>query len=972
MRIRTGYSFRTAVGSLKNVTERLQTLGWTEWPISDRCSTFGFVKWNKAAKAAEVKPVFGVELGVVVKRGEKKPIVDYWTFFAKEDLRSIHDLIALATRLGEKEPSLTYEEALSATGVIKLSGERLQIEAFEEACRNVINKTLDKSPYEDFFVGLSPSMNKGLFNQLRAKHFRFIATSDNVFSTEDEKELYRIALGRRSFTQTYPQWILSDEEWAESLEFVADKETLQDALRNRSLALKSCSATLREATMLKPDKPKSLRTLCEEGALSLSINLEDPIYKARLDRELELIDEKKYEDYFHIIADMIAWAKERMIVGPARGSSCGSLVCYLLGITTIDPIPYGLIFERFIDVNRTDLPDIDIDFSDTRRDQVFKYVEDKYGIDRVARLGTVGLFKPRSALKQASIGLHIPKWKVDRVLEGLIERSSADSRAMMALEDTLNETDAGRTMLADHPEVLIAARMEGHPNNASQHAAGIVITEEPVSQYVAVDSRTKSAMCDKGDAESLNLLKIDALGLTQLSIFERTLQLIGEPDKSGWLEKLPLDDPKAFEVLNSQKWAGIFQFAGSALQSLAKQVTIDNLEDIISITALARPGPMATGGANSWAKRRMGKEAITHKSEIIAEITKETYGIVVYQETVMNIARKVGLMSWEDTSSLRKAMSKSMGSEFFEKYWLKFRSGAIKNGLSEEVARETWDQINTFGSWAFNRSHAVAYGVVSYWCCWLKAHHPLEFAAATLDAESDPQKQIKLLRELKSEGIDYVAVDADYSIDKWAIGERDGKKILVGPLTAIKGIGPAAVKEIVTCRSRKEALRTALAKRLANAKTDIDSLFPVMDAVRRLAPDLAKINILTEPTNVRDISPGIKGDVLAFVVARRVAPRDENDAQKVAARDGRRLTGPTQALNMFMADDTDEIFCKIGRFDFERIGREVVERGKVGKAVYAVKGTIPEDFRMISIKKIRYLGDLDQELPTASEEKAND
>jgi DNA polymerase III alpha subunit len=251
-----------------------------------------------------------------------------------------------------------------------------------------------------------------------------------------------------------------------------------------------------------------------------------------------------------------------MVVGPARGSSCGSLVCYLLNITTIDPIPFGLIFERFIDINRTDLPDIDIDFSDERRQLVFDYAEEKYGRAHVARLGTVGLFKPRSALKQAGASLRIPTWRIEKVLDSLIERSSGDARAMFALEDTLKGTEAGRAMLSEFPEALIAGRMEGHPANSSQHAAGIVITQEPVAEYVAVDARSKATMCDKKDAEVLNLLKIDALGLTQLSIFERTLKLAGLPDVSGWLEQLPLDDQAAFDVLNKQHFAGIFQFTG--------------------------------------------------------------------------------------------------------------------------------------------------------------------------------------------------------------------------------------------------------------------------------------------------------------------------------------------------------------------------------------------------------------------------
>jgi DNA polymerase III alpha subunit len=607
-----------------------------------------------------------------------------------------------------------------------------------------------------------------------------------------------------------------------------------------------------------------------------------------------------------------------------------------------------------------------------RRDMVFEYVEGKYGRDHVARLGTVGMFKPRSALNQVGASLQIPKWMVERTLEGVIDRSSGDSRALQALEDAMTSTPAGRHLLEEYPEAKIAAKMEGHPNTASQHAAGIIITEKSITEFIGVDARTGATMCDKKDAEELNLLKIDALGLTQLSIFERTLQLIGKPDVSGYLETLPLDDPKAFAILNEGRFSGIFQFTGQALKSLTKQIKVENIEDMISITALARPGPMATGGANAWVRRRRGEEAITTLHPMLTKLTQDTYGIVVFQETVMNIVREMGKMSWEDTSAIRKAMSGSLGDEFFAGYWLKFRAGALENDVPEHLAKEIWDQVNTFGSWAFNRSHAVAYGIVSYWTCWLKAYHPLEFAAATLDAEDNPMKQIAMLRELSEEGIDYVPVDPEYSSDKWSFREKDGKKILVGPLNNIKGIGVKKAAQILDDRRNGKKHTAAIMKMLTNAVTPIDTLFPIRDAINRMHPDLETINIFSKPMRVLDVQPGIEGTVMVFVVAKRIAPLNENEMQKVQkrikiAKDKGRdwdgiIKGPTDALNMFIEDDTDEIFCKIDRYNFEDMGRPVVERGKPGKALYAIKGTVPPDFRMISVTQIRYLGDIDEKI----------
>jgi len=380
---------------------------------------------------------------------------------------------------------------------------------------------------------------------------------------------------------------------------------------------------------------------------------------------------------------------------------------------------------------------------------------------------------------------------------------------------------------------------------------------------------------------------------------------------------------------------------------------------MVSITALARPGPLATGGANSWVKRRNGTEKINSLHPLLSELTNETYGVVVYQETVMNIVRQLGRMSWEDTSAVRKAMSGRLGDEFFEGFWKKFAKGAAENNISEATAKEIWDQVCTFGSWAFNKSHAVAYGVMSYYCCWLKAHHPLEFAAATLDAESDPMKQIATLRELANEGISYVPVDPDHSTDRWMPVKKGKKQHLVGPLTSIKGIGPAAVSEILDARKRGEPIREALRKRLVNAKTEIDSIYPIRDAVKRLHPDLEASGIVSSPRNIINVQCGVQGEVMVFAIAKRIVPRDENDPGNIAKRGGKVYSGPTAALNLFVNDDTDEIFAKVDRFRFEHLGRQIIERGRAGKALYAIKGTVPTGFRMISITAIKFLGFID-------------
>ena len=669
MRIRSGYSFRTAYGHIGDVLSCLVENGARVAPISDRTSTFGFVRWTKAATKLGLRPLYGVELAIVPEMGLSKPPIDYWTFFAKDNLKDLHSVLWKATWNTGKEPSLSIEEALKFPGVIKIAGERL---------------LLDKLPStlpEDFYVALSPSTSIGLARRAERMGLRFIASNDNFYPRPADEEEYRVALGFRAGTQTYPRWILSDDELrAWLLEAGHSQELVELAFNNRDRALDQCTAVLKKAQLLVPEKPKTLRAMCEDGAIRLGLDLSDPVYSERLDRELTLIAEKQFDDYFYILADLIEYAKTVMIVGPARGSSGGSLVCYLLNITTINPIQHGLLFERFIDTNRAELPDIDVDFSDVHRNLVFEYAEKKYGKERVARLGTVGLFKARSAINQAGAALKVPNWRVEKVMESIIERTSGDSRAMNTLEDTLKETEAGRTLVAEHPELLIAAKFEGHPAIASQHAAGVVLTQDPLTEYVAVDARTKSVMYDKKDAAELNLLKIDALGLKQLSIFERTLELIGEKPINGFLEKIPIDDQATFDVLNTGHFSGIFQFTGTALRQIASQVKFTSFDDVAAMSALVRPGPLATGGTNRWVKRKAGLEPVTQVHPLLLELTKDTYGVVIYQETVMKVVREICQFSWEDTGAIRHAMSGILGDEFFNRYKVKFIAGAGNGG----------------------------------------------------------------------------------------------------------------------------------------------------------------------------------------------------------------------------------------------------------------------------------------------------
>lgn len=957
MRIRTGYAFRHAAGKIPDVLSRLKEIGEEVAPITDTSSTFGWVKWKKAAEKEGLRPIFGVELAVTRSIHAKKPAVDYWTFIAKDTVAPINELVSLASSQFRYTPLLTVEQALDAEGVFKIVGHRSEI--------------AEITPQADLFVALSPSVYKGYYEAAKKVGHKFIAASDNRYPRFSDRHDYEIVCGRTASTQSYPQYILSEEEWEKAVGHIASKTARRKALDARGLVIAGSTAKLAPGSLLKPEKPKTLRAMCEEGAAKLGCDITRPDYAARLDRELKMIAEKDFEDYFYIIADLCQWSRKRMIVGPARGSSCGSLVCYLLEITTVDPIPYGLIFERFIDVSRNDLPDIDIDFSDTKRHLAFTYMEEKYGKERVARLGAVSMFKPKSVLNTAAIALDIPQWKVDPVVDAILDRSSGDARALQATEDTLRDTEAGRALLKQFPEIAEVVKIEGHPSHYTQHAAGIVLTDIPVSQYVAVDKTKGSVHCDKKDAEELNLLKIDALGLTQLSIFEDCLAMIGKPHT--FLDSVPLNDPKAFEVLNKGYFSGIFQFNGLALQSITEKITVEGLEDIISITALARPGPLNSGGTNQWIRIKRGEEKIRYPHPLFEPYLRNTLGIVAYQEQVMEIGRNVGGLTWEDVTALRKAMSKSLGKEFFDQYGDNWKRGAIANGVPSEVCDKVWDELCAYGAWAFNRSHAVAYGLVSYYCCYLKAHYPLEFAAATLSHTGRFETQIKVLREIREEGVGYVPVDLETSTDKWTVGLVNGERTLVGPLSAVRGVGPKLMQQILSARRRREPVPPRAAKIFENPKTSISSLYPIGDRVREVMPDPHAKNIFTTPTPCKEVKlTGEEFEILIIGVPVMIKPRDENEEMNIAKRGYEIKEGPTSYMNLRIEDDTDVIIGKINRWDYERLAQPMVERGRQGKALYAFKGKCPAGFRMIQVKGVRYLGDMDDSYDPAIAEKARE
>lgn len=906
-------------GKIADVVARIKALGQTHAAITD-ATTFGHINWYNECIKAGIVPLLGAEIRVPLS----EEAIARMTLIAKNN-EGLEELYGLTS--ASASDALELETVLkSSANVIKLTG---TLHGLTKAQWKLLKGT---------YADISPSTPPDLRAEKLAGKFPIVAVGDNRYPTLADRGAFSLFGGS---TETHPQHILSEREARGYIHGLPDAAyTLSDQVA------KSCKVSLPKAVNM--EVKGSLEKLCRDN-IRARLGRWTKRYEERLKLELGMIRDKKFESYFLIISDMVRYAKKHMIVGPARGSAAGSLVCFLAYITDVDPILHGLLFERFIDVTRADLPDIDLDFPDTKRQLVIDYLQNKYGAANVIHLGTLLTFQPRSILKMVSKKLNIQMWEFQPLLDTMIERSSGDSRAALCLLDTLEGMEAGKAIMSRHPQIRIATAFEGHANTTGTHAAGIIVCANPVNCYCTVDSRTSTAQLDKSDAEKINLLKIDILGLRTLSVLEYAIGLI--PGKRIDLTKIPLDDKKAFALLNEGKWAGIFQFEGDAVQMLTKQIKIDRFSDISALGALARPGPLNSGGASEWADRRMGRAPVKHLHPMVEEFTAETYGIIIYQEQVMSIGRKIGQLDWDDVTELRKAMSKSKGEEFFNQYYSKFETGAKNLGVTSIHARHIWDHLNTMGSWSFNKSHAVCYGLISYWCAYLKAHYPLEFAAATLRHAKDEAQTITVLRELTEEGYPYVPFDARLSRENWEV--IDGQ--LVGGFLNLKGVGETTASELV--KAREEGWTAKQIDKIVEAEVLYHDIFPARTRYSHLyaAPKRNGFPGIDRLWTAREVDAAkLAGDLPdQFYFLGRLSdkvPRDLNEYifQVKRVQEGRPklLSHDTAYLNLVIEDDTGRIYSTVNNRSYEDVGRDIVNTGVVGKSWYVFCG------RLNKIKRI--------------------
>ena len=524
-------------------------------------------------------------------------------------------------------------------------------------------------------------------------------------------------------------------------------------------------------------------------------------YKARLEQELKIINQMGFPDYFLIVADFINWAKNHGIpVGPGRGSAAGSLVAYALRITDIDPKPYHLLFERFLNPERISMPDIDVDFCINGREEVINYVRDKYGKDNVAQIITFGSMLARAVIRDVGRGMGMPYGEVDMIAK-LIPNPTGKK---VTLKDAQKQEPRLRELIDKDARVKklfkVALSLEGLTRHASTHAAGVVVTPEPLTNYLPlyVDPKSQGQVTqfDMGYVEKIGLVKFDFLGLKTLTVIDKTVKLIKVKNPEFDLGLIPQDDEESFQLLSRGETTGVFQLESSGMKEYLIKLKPSCFEDLIAMVALYRPGPLGSGMVDSFIKRKHGVEEFGYDFPQLEPILKDTYGVIVYQEQVMQIAQVLGNYSLGGADLLRRAMGKKKPEEMAKQKKI-FLEGAKQNKLETKKAEAVFDQMEKFAEYGFNKSHSAAYAYIAYQTAYLKAHFPVEFMAALLTEDMEnTEKVIKNINEIRNMGIAILPPDINESCRNFTVHEKD---IRFG-LGAVKGVGGAAVEAIVEAR----------------------------------------------------------------------------------------------------------------------------------------------------------------------------
>ena len=847
------------------VEELVKEVARQEMPaiaITDHGNVFGAFEFNKQARKVGVKPIIGIEAYVAPEsRFDKKRVqwaqggeddvsgggaYTHMTILAEnnEGLGNLFKLSSLASLEGfyykprmDRELLSKYSKGLIATtgcpgGEIQT---KLRMGAYKDAMK-AASDLRDIFGADNFFleimdhgIDVENRVKKDLLKLGKELGLPLLATNDLHYTKHEDAGAHEALLCVQSgSTIADPKRFKFDNDEfylksaSEMRKLFSD---FPDACDNTLLIAERCNVTLREGENLLPqfEVPEGesedswLTKLANQGLAERLQGQIPTAYQERLDYELGVMIKMGFPGYFLVVSDLCAHAREVGIrVGPGRGSAAGSLVSYALGITALDPIKHGLLFERFLNPERISMPDIDLDFDERRRSEMIAYATNKYGEDRVAQIITYSNIKSKQALKDATRVLGYPYAIGDKITKALPPTIMGKDITLSGVFDPKNDRygEAGefRSVYetdADAKRIVDTARgLEGLKRQWGVHAAGVILSKEPLLEVIPIHRRESDGAIitqfDMGACEATGLLKMDFLGLRNLSVLDDCLLNIQRNQGiTVNLEELTLDDPKTFELLGKGETLGVFQLDGGPMRALLRQMSPDSFEDISAVIALYRPGPMGVNAHTDYADRKNHRKPVEpiHEelSEPLAEILGDTYGLIVYQEQVMAIAQKVAGFSLGRADLLRKAMGKK-NKEILDKEYVNFEAGMVAGGFGKAAIKKLWDTLIPFSDYAFNRAHSAGYGLVSYWTAYLKANYPTEYMAALLTSvRDDKDKSALYLNECRRMGIKVLPPDVNESASDYT---PLGSDIRFG-LTAIRNVGENVVGSIVANRQSK-------------------------------------------------------------------------------------------------------------------------------------------------------------------------
>jgi DNA polymerase-3 subunit alpha len=849
LHVHTEYSMLDGFSNIKKLVKRVQELNMPAVAITDHGTMFGVIDFYKAAKDAGVKPIIGVEAYMAARgMADRDP---------KLDRSSFHLLLLAENETGYKNllkissaaqldgfyyyPRIDHDFlAAHSEGIICTSGcmsaeipRALLNDNPEEAVRRM-NWYYDVFGPDRFFVELQQhnikeitDLNRKLVEMGARYSAKYVATNDVHYINQSDSRLQDILLAIQTNT------LLSDPDrmrMTDDSYYLRTPDEMSllfaevpEALSNTLLIAERCNVDLSFKGYHLPDFPVPegftaetyLRYLCDEGARKrYASRAASEQVRERVDYELGVINKMGFAAYFLIVWDLCRYARENNIWYNARGSAAGSIVAYVLGIALVDPLEHNLLFERFLNPGRISMPDIDLDFRDDRRAEMLDYCVRKYGTDKVAQIITFGTMGTKAALRDVARVNDIPLPEVDRVAK-LVPFISGrqvtmqDALAVPEFKEIYNSQPHLRELIDT------ASKMEGTVRNAGTHAAGVVISDKPIVDYLPLHRPTSNSeetpiktvtQFEMGILDSLGMLKVDFLGLITLSVMAKACDMIEKRHGIKFdLDNIPLDDPKSFELMGSGHTAGIFQVEGTGMTRYLVQMKPKTLDNIIAMVALYRPGPMAF--IPDYIARMHGEAEVEYRHPALEPIFRDTYGIPVYQEQLMRAAVELAGYTPSESDELRKAISKKKKEEI-EKHRNKFIAGAVKNGMAKDIAEAIYSDWEEFARYGFNKSHAADYGVIAVETAYLKAHYTAEYMAALLSANAGKTEQVALyVAEARSMGVPVLAPEINSSNWDFAIEDIDGKPNIRFGLGAIKNVGQAAVELIIREREENGAFK---------------------------------------------------------------------------------------------------------------------------------------------------------------------